>query len=141
MSGLLSIAAVAETVTVSGKAVPVYGVSLQGIAHLLATYPQLRAAFTGGGVNLPELQAQAPAAVAAIIAAGVGYPGDAEQEQAAARLPLEAQADLLAAIMRLTIPNGAGALVEKIKALGLLINIGGSPDTAPATNSPKRSKR
>ena len=41
-------------------------------------------------------------AVAAIIAAGCGYPGDETAETVAGKLSLDAQAELLAAILRWT---------------------------------------
>lgn len=57
-------------------------------------------------------------AVAAIIAAGCGYPADEKAEAVAGNLSLDAQADLLAAILRLTVPRGIGSFVEKLTALG-----------------------
>ncbi|KLK91424.1 hypothetical protein AA309_20225 [Microvirga vignae] len=142
MSGLLAIAPVNETVTVQGVKIHVYGVSLEGAADLLNRFPELRALFTGRDVPVADLAAKAPAAVAAIIAAGIGYPGDEEQEHAARRLPLEAQLDLLAPILKLTLPNGVSAFAEKLKALmGSVTVTDGSAASAPATNSRKRPRR
>lgn len=139
MAGLLDIAPAVETVSVRGADIPVYGVSAKGIALLLGRFPELRMLLSGvkKDAAVSGLLATGPDLVAAIIAAGIGFPGDAEQEEAAARLPLDAQAELLATIMRLTFPNGIGSLGEKLAALGSLLNVEASP-AAPATKSRKR---
>ena len=141
MSGLLSIAPLTETVTVRGTAISVPGVSLRGVAALLVRFPELRMLVTGNAdkINTDDLFAKAPEAVAAVIAAGTGNPGDADHEAVADSLPIEAQADLITAILRVTLPNGLGALVEKLSAMGALISQDG-PATAPVTNSPKPPK-
>ena len=79
--------------------------------------------------------------VAAIIAAGCGYPGDEIAEDVASRLTIEAQVDLLSATLRLTLPGGFGPFVEKLTALGGLIlpaaqaDAGDGPSaTAPASS-------
>jgi hypothetical protein len=79
-------------------------------------------------------------AVAAIIAAGCGYPGDEKAEAVAGRLSIDAQADLLAAILRLTLPAGLGPFVEKLTVLGGILDAAPSA-TALASKSPKPSTR
>jgi hypothetical protein len=71
--------------------------------------------------------------VAAIIAAGTGAPGDEAAEWAADRLSVDEQADLLVAIIELTMPRGLGPFVEKLSRLGLAS--GGAP-AMPVTRSP-----
>jgi hypothetical protein len=46
-------------------------------------------------------------------------PGDERAEAAAGRLGLDDQAELLAAIMKLTMPQGIGPFVEKLARMGL----------------------
>jgi len=140
MSGLLSIAPLSASVEVLGQKIPVYGVSLKGVVVLLDAFPELRTLFAGGTANTSDLMRVAPNAVAAIIAAGVGYPGDPDQEEAARRLPLDAQADLLAEILRFTLPNGISAFIEKMTALMGTLAVDDAPATAPVTNSRKRRK-
>ena len=77
-------------------------------------------------------------AVAAIIAAGCGYPGDEKAEVVAGQLSLDAQADLLASILRLTLPKGIGPFVEKLTALGGILDVAPSA-MAQASNSPPPS--
>lgn len=126
MVGLIDIAPALETVEIRGARIEVCGVSAKGIALLLGRFPDLRAMMAGRTVEPERLMETGGDAVAAIIAAGCGYPGDPEQESAAGRLPLDAQADLLAAILRLTLPNGVGPFVEKLSALGLILHAEGA---------------
>lgn len=138
MVGLVDLAPAIETVSVRGKQVPVYGVSAKGIAYLLARFPELRALMAGREVAAEQLMAMGGDAVAAIIAAGCGYPGDPEAEKVFGLLPADTQADLLSPVLRLTMPQGVGPFVEKLGALGGIL--GAAPSTAaPATKSAKRS--
>ncbi len=133
MVGLVDIAPITSTVTVRGQDITVTGVSARGIAHLLARFPELRALMTGREVALDDLLRLGGDVIAAIIAAGTGASGDVDVETAADNLTLEEQADLLAAIVELTMPRGLGPLVERLSRLGLLA--GGASGT-PATTSP-----
>jgi hypothetical protein len=76
MVGLIDIAPSVETVDMQGTSVTVHGVSAKGLAHLLGRFPELRMLMTGQEVETPALMAMGGDAVAAIIAAGCGYPGD-----------------------------------------------------------------
>jgi hypothetical protein len=76
MVGLIDIAPRVETVAVQGTPVPVHGISAKGLAHLLGRFPELRKLMIGQEVEVEQLMAMGGDAVAAIIAAGCGYPGD-----------------------------------------------------------------
>jgi hypothetical protein len=135
MAGLLDLAAASEDVPINGSTIPVRPLSARAIAHLLAGFPDLRAYFSGRELNPTELFRSAFSAVPAIIAAGMGKLGDAETEQQADDLPLDVQMDLVAAILRVTMPRGVGPFVEKFQSLGLALN-GGKPVVEEATLSP-----
>ncbi len=117
MVGLIEIAPRVKTVDVQGASVAVSGISAKGVAHLLGRFPELRMLMTGQTVEAEKLMAMGGDAVAAIIAAGSGYPGDDKAEDIAGSLSVDAQADLLAAILRLTLPTGFGPFVDKLTAL------------------------
>jgi hypothetical protein len=134
MAGLVDIAPATETVTIRGTAIEVYGVSAAGVAHLLARFPALRQLMSGVEASADDLMALAGEAVAPVIAAGTGAPGDADAEAAAGRLSIDEQADLLSAIFRLTFPQGVGPFVEK---LGALAGSAASP-AVPASKSRKQ---
>jgi hypothetical protein len=138
MVGLVDIAPSLETVQVQGSAVAVHGVSAKGLANLLGRFPQLRKLMSGQEVEAEELMAMGGDAIAAIIAAGCGYPGDEEAEAVAGRLAIDAQADLIAAILRITLPAGLGPFVEKLTALGGILDAAPSA-TVPGSRSPKPS--
>jgi hypothetical protein len=127
-----------ERVTVLGRTVDIPGVSARGLAYLLGRFPDLRKLMSGRRVEEQELLAMGGEVVGAIIAAGTGSPADERAEAFAASLPLDAQADLLSAIMKVTMPKGVGPFVEKLAGLGLLA--GGPSNTEPATKSPKQSR-
>jgi hypothetical protein len=141
MVGLIDIAPRTETVLVQGTPVPVHGISAKGLAHLLGRFPELRKLMTGQEVEIEQLMAMGGDAVAAIIAAGCGYPGDQHAEDVAASLTLEAQVDLLGAVLRLTLPGGFGPFVEKLTALGGLILPAAQADDgdAPSATAPASS--
>jgi enoyl-CoA hydratase/carnithine racemase len=142
MVGLVDIAPAVECVDVQGTPVSVHGVSAKGLAGLLGRYPELRMLMTGKEVGADQLLAMGGDAVAAIIAAGCGYPADDKAESVAARLSLDAQADLLAVILRLTLPKGVGPFVEKLTALGGTLHADDAQSgTEPASKSRKPSTR
>jgi hypothetical protein len=118
MASLLDIAPLTETVSVRGTDIPVTGVSAKGIAHIMARFPEVREMMVGREVSVDRLIELGGDAVGAIIAAGTGNPGDPDHERIAAGLLLEEQADLLAVILRVTLPKGVGPLVEKLTAMG-----------------------
>jgi hypothetical protein len=141
MVGLIDIAPSVETIDVQGTSVAVHGISAKGLAHLLSRFPELRKLMSGHEVEIEQLMAMGGEAVAAIIAAGCGYPGDPAAENVAARLTLEAQVDLLSGILRLTLPGGFGPFVEKLTALGGLILPAAQADAgdAPSATEPASS--
>ena len=132
MAGLLDIAPAVDTVDVRGAAIEVFGVSAKGFTVLLGRFPELRMMMAGREVEVDRLMEMGGDAVAAIIAAGIGHPGDKDQEAAASRLGVDIQADFLAAIIRLTFPNGLGPFMEKLTALGGTLGGEASPK-GPAT--------
>jgi hypothetical protein len=129
MTGLLDIAPERTAVKVQGHTLEVEGVAVRGIAELLRRFPTIRQLFDGSEA-MDTIVSVAPDLVAAIIAAGCGQPGDRAYEEAAARLPAEAQSKLFGAILKLTLPSGIGPFVE-----GLATAFGGQPEAAPPTNS------
>jgi len=140
MVGLIDIAPSVETVEVEGASVTVHGVSASGLASLLGRFPDLRKLMTGLEVETAQLMAIGGDVVAAIIAAGCGYPSDEKAEGVAGKLSLDAQADFLGAILRLTLPRGLGPFVAKLTALGHILDAdAGRSDTARDSTSPKPS--
>ncbi len=140
MPGLLDIAAATKQVAVRGQQIDVHGISAKGIAHLLARFPELRKILAGLEVDFESLLKMGGDVVAGVIAAGCGYPGDSEAEKTAESLALEEQADLIIAILELTLPNGMGPFIEKITAMGGHMDIGELPQKAPGTKLPSPSK-
>jgi hypothetical protein len=119
MVGLLDIAPLTETVTIRDQPIEITGVSAKGVAQLLLRFPELRALISGRNVGLDQLLALGGDIIAAIIAVGCNQAGDSQAEAAAGRLGLDDQAELLTAIMTLTMPQGLGPFVDKLSRMGL----------------------
>lgn len=117
MAGLLDIADIVETVTINGTRIDVPGISAEGIAHLFQRFPEIRAAVTGKAVTIDQWSAMGVDAIAAIIAAGCGMPGDPAYEAKARKLPAAAQVDLLEAIIKVTMPDGAANFLQRLTAM------------------------
>lgn len=138
MTGLLDIADIVETVTINGTKVDVPGISAEGIAHLFQRFPEIRAAITGKSVPVERWAAMGVDAVAAIIAAGCGAPGDAAHEAKARKLPAAAQADLLEAIVKVTMPEGPASFIQRLTAM---LGLGDDQsNTAPVMKLRKASR-
>ena len=97
--------------------IEVRGISSRDILTLIQNFPDMQKFVSIGGINPQDILSLAPGAVGGIIAAGTGHVGELEHEQAADRLSIEAQLDLLEAIGRCTFRNGFGPFVMRISAL------------------------
>lgn len=123
MVGLIDIAPSAETVSIRGQDVDVYGVSAEGVARLFSRFPELRKVFSGREVPVEEIIGMGGDIVSAIIAAGTGASGNAEAEEVARKLSIDEQVDLLSAILRVTLPKGVRPFVEKLMGMGATLGL------------------
>lgn len=140
MPGLLDIAVARKTVPAGGTDIPVYGVSAAGIAVILDRFPVVRELFAGverTPITADLLFKMVPDAIATIIAAGCGEPGNEAAELAASRLPAHEQADLLEEILRLTMPKGVGPFVDRLMGLAGLFDA--ESMSIPGLKSPAQS--
>lgn len=142
MASLLDVAPLTIPVTVGGANGPVTiqvsGLSAAHIATLLHRFPDLRKLFSGVDADMDAILNSAPECLAAILASGCGGAGDPAHERAASSLSAEAQADILAAILKLTLPNGIGPFVEKLSSLPGVIGAAGPSGAALGTKSQKQ---
>lgn len=117
---LKDITPVSETIVVRGENITVKGITNEGIANLWRRFPIITDLLKGGA-KPEDIVTQVPEALAAIIAAGCGYPGDSEAESIAESLTVDESASLLSAIIQMTWPRGFGPFVENLTKLGLLV--------------------
>lgn len=139
MVSLLDIAEQYETVAINGNPIKCYGISAKGIVQLIVQYPEMKKLLSGQSIDfsLDTIAKIAPNAVASIIAMGTHNEG---QEEVAANLPFEYQYDLIAAIINMTMPGGAGPFVDRLtKMFGQVSGFAEGIQT-PATISPSQSK-
>lgn len=141
MATLLDIATVSEFVKIpaqKGRAeqeLEVFGVSAEGIVMLLKRFPEIRMLLTGKSIDTGQLTELAPPAIASIISAATGTPGNKKAEQAAARLPLELQMEILEAVVRLTMPNGLGPFVQRLQDLASMLGATSEESTTTAADT------
>lgn len=136
MTSLLDIAPACQLVKIGEGEVECYGISAKGLVSLMTRFPDLRRMMTGVEVTTEALLALAPEAVAAVIAAGTGHVDEPDHEAAAERLSIDIQADLLEAILRITMPGGARPLADKLARLAGVV--GDESGKGPATRSPSQ---
>jgi hypothetical protein len=139
MPGLLDIAVSTRTAPVGDVSVNITGVSAKGFAALLERFPEFRKVLTGNKVDMtPEsLMAMVPDAIAAVIAAGTGNPGDPKAEAIAESLGVGVQLDLLKAIIDVTMPKGVGPFVDAL--MEIMGGLGVESMSIQDTKSPQPS--
>jgi hypothetical protein len=116
--GLLDVLQRVEKVKVSDEqSVDVIGLSSKAIGVLIERFPDLISIMTGSGGDIAKLRKSAPEAIAALIAAATGDPGNVDAEAVAERLPVGVQMNILKAMGRVTFPDGFGPFVESLQEL------------------------
>lgn len=122
MVGLVDIEIVPtlQTVKFRGHDLGVCGISVETIAKLFMRYPEVKKVLESGAADVAaSLLKMSDDVVVALIAAGLGVFGDKTQEQKIASMALGEKAAILAAIVKLTMPDGLGPFVDLLTALGL----------------------
>lgn len=141
MVSLIDIGSNSRVIQLRGKDLEVFGVTADGLVHLLQTFPELQKAFAGVAIEQHELKnllSRFGYTVGEIIAMGVGQQGDPEVIGfAMTKLGLGEQTELIEAIFELTFPKGPKSFLD---ALGRAADLAGVRGKAPLTKSPARSK-
>jgi hypothetical protein len=123
----------------SGESLRVYGISAKGMFSIFSRFPEVGKWFTApGALDTKRFVSEVPDAMAAIIAAGCGLPGDTKAEETAELIAIDTQIDILEAIIELTFKSGFGPFVNRIVEIAgaaRSVNYG----KAPGTNSPQQS--
>ena len=118
MSDFLSINPAPDTVTINGKKIDVHGISMEGFGHLIPRFPNLLGELnerlkTDGRLTVIAVMQIAGPAMGAILAAGVGHPGNEEAEKDLGKLSMAAQTTLLDKVIERTMPDGLGPFVAQ----------------------------
>jgi hypothetical protein len=139
MGSLLDLAPAPATVRVGTTEISVTGVSVGVIVALLWRFPELQrmmAKAEGEEINAADLMMLGGKATSAIIAAGCGEAGNPEYERVAGSIPAAAQSDLLAAILKLTMPDGIVPFAERLVGLAQTVGLTGSEPESPSASEP-----
>lgn len=135
MVSLVDIVPQTRTVKIAAGELVLRGLGLRQIAELLLQFPSLRNIITDGApaIDITELVALAPDAIATIIAEAARQP-DAADAIADGSLTPDEVLDCLKAIQEITFPGGVRPLLERLG----LFNAGAEPvpaGKAQATNT------
>lgn len=114
----------------------VKGISAKGVLQLLLRFPDMQRWLSGQTIAVTDVMLQTPEAIAAIIAAGTGKPGDPDAEEIASDLPVEIQSNIIDAIYRQTFRSGFGPFVKRVLALYAQALVPGTAGKDPVTKSP-----
>lgn len=155
MAGLLDIGKLRKSITIRDNAVLIEGLSARGLFELLDQFPELRKLLSDAGVavNPQQLMSHVPGAVTTIIAYVCGYrrsymvsttlDADAALKidteyaaalEAAEKLTLGEQTEVIKEAWELTFPKGLQSFLEALEGVGAI-----GSGWAPATASPGRS--
>jgi hypothetical protein len=130
--GLLDIAPTGQDVPFRDGTLRVRGVGAKGLSRLFSRFPDLAKMVQGGGIDVGALLALGGDAIAAVIAEGLGQPGDEATEAKVDDLTFDEVADLLEAILRQTMPGGVVPFAARLEKLGAVLN----PQSALAGKAP-----
>lgn len=127
MSSLLDLGPLTEDVEIRGVKLTINGLTAADLFKLFSEFPDLQQRLAHLGSPGAVMMSLAPDLFAKMIAMAVGSPGDAETEARAKKLGAADQINILAAIQRLSFPQGFGPFVEEMTKLA------GMPATASST--------
>jgi hypothetical protein len=135
---LTDLAPMFEDVPLGDSFLRVHGISAKLGFEIFQRFPKMLG-FVGQGFDLKAFLSVAPDATAAIIAASTGNLGNEVAEEAASRLGVETQFDILEAVGRLTFPKGFAPFVQRIMALGDVAS-SANYTRVPDMKSPQQSR-
>lgn len=138
MAGLKDVVIAKEIVPIGSTEVEVVGLSYEAIGTLAEHHPKFGELAKAGTASVPALLALGPEIISAILAAGTGALGDRETEDVARQLCIDDQTRLLAAILRRTMPRGAGPFGDTLMEAATALQ-GQSPSPASSGGDEKIS--
>jgi len=118
MASLLDIGPLTEDVEIRGTKLTVQGLTAGHLFQLFAEFPEMRKLLQMGEGSPQEVMLQlAPDLIAKIIAIATGTPGNSEVEAKAKTMGASDQLAVIAAVQRLSFPDGLGPFVERVTQL------------------------
>lgn len=148
MVGLLDVVLATEKVAIDGGEIDVHALSGSDLAVIITRFPEIGTIMRGKAATLDAeaFMRFLPACIPTLIAFGCGdYDELSEEnkkksERQASRLSIEAQVDLLAAILRLTFRSGVGPFVEKLQRL-MLDPVSAVPASSSEQSAPSKNEK
>ena len=121
-----------ETIEIDNKQkVTIFGLSAEDIVALFIRFPPLQGVMVGRGIAPLALLELGPSVVAALCAAAMKKLGDKKSEDAASKLTIEMQLDILEALGRCTFSKGFGPFAQRLRVIAgaLSAEVGRALDT------------
>jgi hypothetical protein len=136
MTSLLDIGPLTEEVEIRGVKLEVQGLTAGHIFQLFSKFPDMRKLIDTKQGNVQEvILTLAPDLIARIISMALGEAGNKEIEDKAKTMGAGDQMTILAAIQRLSFPDGIGPFVERVTALMTSASTGLPPKGSSPTSS------
>jgi hypothetical protein len=143
MATLLDIGPLTEDVEVRGVALTVQGLTAGHIFQLFAEFPEMRKMVENKQGNPQDIMlGLAPELIAKMIAMALGEARNAEVEAKVKTMGAGDQLTILAAVQRLSFPDGIGPFVDRVTAIMTsaapkmaLVNSSNSTTSSPAAFS------
>ncbi|WP_375782914.1 hypothetical protein ACE10Z_23660 [Bradyrhizobium sp. Pha-3] len=124
-------------VTIGESIVEVRGLSLHSFAETVAQFPEIIAYLDGGSISDPTaLLASVPDAALALMACGIGKPGDAEIIGILKVWELPQQTDLLTGVLDRTFKGSARPFVQALLVAAVRAARSSSAQPQPETSAP-----
>lgn len=136
MVSLVDIGPAKGAVEVRGQQVEVNGLTAEHIVGILIAFPEVRKLLAQREADLGVLVSQFPHAVALIIAAGTGHADEAPHIEAASKLGVGEQYEILEKLVELTFPKGLKSFLDGVQSA---LSKSGVRGWDQATTSPAQS--
>lgn len=118
MASLLDIGDLTEKVEIRGVELTVQGLSAGHVFQLFAEFPDMRKVLERKQGNMQAVMLElAPDLLAKLIAMALGHPKDKAVEEKAKTMGAGDQLTILAALQRLSFPDGIGPFVDRVTTL------------------------
>lgn len=128
MTSLLDIGPLTEEVEIRGTKLEVQGLTAGHLFQLFAEFPDMRRLLDAKKGNPQDVMLSlAPDLIAKIIAIATGQPHNKETEAKAKTMGAGDQLSILAAVQRLSFPEGIGPFVDRVTKLLTSSSAGLSP--------------
>jgi hypothetical protein len=114
MVSLVDLGPAVGSVTLRDKPVELIGITAEHIVGIMISFPEVRKILAEKEVDLTMLVTQFPLAAAMLMAAGTGHADESKEIEAASKLPIGEQYEILAKLIEISFPKGVQSLLDGV---------------------------